>query len=61
MIAYRRKKSSDTWHWCMNCTHWPAADYYEVTAPNLPDSGELCDECKEKRDKGECRKTIGGI
>lgn len=54
MAVYRRKKDSDTWHWCKNCSNWPTSDYEERYAK--PTSGELCDQCKAKERKGECRK-----
>jgi hypothetical protein len=27
MAEYRRKRGSDTWHWCRNCTNDPKTDY----------------------------------
>jgi hypothetical protein len=49
--TYRRKKGSDTWHFCSNCRHWPTSDYDERS--DKP-GGEFCDECKAKRARGEC-------
>ncbi|MCD6569057.1 hypothetical protein J7K70_02900 [bacterium] len=54
MATYRRRKDSDTWHWCRNCSNWPASDYEEKFTK--PSSGELCDQCKAKEKKGECKK-----
>lgn len=53
MANYRRKRSSDTWHWCSNCTEYPESDYLEH--PSKPSSGELCDQCKAKEKAGNCR------
>ena len=52
MTIYRRKKDSDTWHWCRNCSNWPTSDYEEVTAK--PTSGELDNECKAKEKAKNC-------
>lgn len=50
--TYRKRKGGgDTWHFCSNCQHWPRSNYDEQsTRP----SGELCNECKSKRERGEC-------
>jgi hypothetical protein len=51
--TYRRKKRSDSWHFCSNCSEWPTSDYdEEATAPG---TGELCNECKAKREERNCR------
>jgi len=54
MITYRRKKGSDTWHWCSKCSNWPTSDY--ETSYVKPTSGELCNECKAKDREGTCNK-----
>jgi hypothetical protein len=54
MTRYRRKKDSDTWHWCRNCSKWPTWDYEEVNIPAKPSSGELCNECRAKEKAGTC-------
>lgn len=54
MATYRRRKSSDTWHWCRNCSNWPSSDYVEKSSK--PSSGELCDECLAKVKADNCRK-----
>jgi len=51
--TYRRKINRDTWHFCMNCRHWPKTDY--ESRKRKPKSGEMCDECKSKRSKGRCK------
>ena len=53
-MEYRRRKDSDTWHWCTNCSNWPTANY--VTRQTKPTSGELSNECKAKEKDGTCKK-----
>ena len=55
MPTYRRKKGSDAWHWCKNCSNWPTSDYEERTTPGRPSTGELDNECKAKESRGECK------
>ena len=52
METYRKKKGSDTWHWCHNCSNFPKSDYDEQSTK--PTSGELCNECKDKEKAGDC-------
>ncbi len=54
MAEYRRKKDSDTWHWCKNCSNWPVSNY--VSSYSKPSYGELCNECKAKDERRECKK-----
>ena len=54
-MEWRRKKGSDTWHWCVNCSNWPTANY-EVSHAK-PTSGELDNECKAKDAAGDCKKA----
>jgi len=52
---YRKKKGSDTWHWCKNCSNWPTYDYDEKeVGAGRPSGGELCDECIGKEKSGNC-------
>ena len=53
MPEYRRKKGSDTWHWCTNCSKWPTSDY--DASYTKPTSGELDNECKAKEKANECK------
>jgi hypothetical protein len=55
MATYRKKKGSDTWHWCRNCSKWPTSDYEETVTSTRPIIGELCNECKGKEKDGSCR------
>lgn len=44
---FRRRRSSDTWHFCTNCSNWPRNDYVEQI--RKPTWGEYCNECLSKR------------
>lgn len=50
--TYRRRKDKDTWHFCTNCSQWPTWNYVEQATK--PTTGELCNECKGKRERGQC-------
>jgi hypothetical protein len=52
-VAYRRRKGSEAWHWCRNCSTWPTSDFEERESE--PDPGELCNECRAKERSGHCR------
>lgn len=51
-MVWRKKKGSDTWHFCKNCSKWPTYDYEEKYTK--PTSGEFCNECKSKQASGNC-------
>lgn len=51
--TYRRRKGSDTWHFCTNCNNWPTVDYDERS--EKPTTGDQCNECKAKRQSNNCR------
>ncbi len=51
--TYRRRYYSDTWHFCSNCTRWPTSGYEERYSK--PTTGELCNQCRDKRDNRNCR------
>lgn len=51
--TYRRRKGSDTWHFCTNCNNWPTLSYDERS--DRPTSGDLCNECRAKRENNNCR------
>ena len=53
MAEYRRRKSSDTWHWCRNCSKWPTSNY---DSRHTRPSYDLCNECKAKEKEGRCNK-----
>lgn len=52
MPEYRKRKDSDTWHWCRNCSNWPTSDY--DSRYTKPTSGELDNECKAKDAADNC-------
>ncbi len=52
MAEYRKKRGSDTWHFCSNCSNWPLSDY--VSSDTKPTSGEFDNECLAKREAGNC-------
>ena len=49
---YRRRRGTDTWHFCTNCSNWPTSDYESATTK--PTSGEFCNECLAKERAGNC-------
>ena len=56
-MEYRKRKHSDTWHWCRNCSNWPtgrAGVDYDVRYTK-PTTGELDNECLAKQSAGNCR------
>jgi uncharacterized protein (DUF433 family) len=53
VVTYRRRRGHDTWHWCSNCSAWPANDYEEGSS--RPSAGEFCNECQVKQSAGNCR------
>ena len=55
MAVYKKRKGSDTWHWCKNCSLYPKGADVEVKYLK-PSSGELCNECRSKEAQGQCEK-----
>lgn len=53
-MEYRKRKGSDTWHYCHNCTLWPTVTY--DSRISKPTSGELCNQCLAKDRDRVCRK-----
>jgi len=54
MPTYRRIKGTNVWHWCSNCSQWPASNYIEVIRDSRPGGGKLDDECLARETAGEC-------
>jgi hypothetical protein len=56
MPHYRKKRSTDTWHWCKNCPGWPISSYEEEwhSDTERPAVGELCNQCKSKEKANDC-------
>ena len=53
MAPYRKRKGTDTWHFCSNCSNYPTAAESE-TSSSKPSGGELCNECRSKKEKDNC-------
>jgi hypothetical protein len=53
--VYRKKKGTDTWHWCTNCDDWPTSNYDEIVSDKRPTSGELDNQCLSKERRGDCK------
>jgi hypothetical protein len=51
-VSFRRRRGTDTWHFCSNCSHWPREDYDERMTN--PWNGHYCPECLRKRASGAC-------
>ncbi len=51
-LVFRRPAQKDTWHYCRNCSAWPAEEY--VDQAEIP-SDNQCEECRSLWDAGECR------
>ena len=56
MPHYRKRRNTDTWHWCKNCSNWPTSDYVEEwhDGKERPKSGELDNERLAKEKAGDC-------
>lgn len=52
-MTFRKRKSSDTWHFMPSCSNWPTRDFEQRS--DKPKSGELCDQCKAKARKAKKR------
>jgi CheY-like chemotaxis protein len=50
---YRRKHNTDLWHFCSNCTNWPAVDFDENKTDHPP-FDKICAECVQKEHEGTC-------
>lgn len=51
---FRRRSSSDTWHFCANCSNYPTTDYEAHQDDGEPASGKLCNECLSKEKADNC-------
>ena len=50
-----RAIASTRWHFCTNCSQWPAVAYEKVKNPEHPPTDDLCPEYVEKRKRKRCR------
>ena len=46
MVEYRRKKESEMWHWCPDCSNWPTSNY--IVSDSVPTNGDFDKECNLK-------------
>jgi hypothetical protein len=56
MAEFRKRKGSDTWHWCTNCSNWPTGKVgvdFDVRYTR-PSSGELDNQCLAKEKDKSC-------
>ena len=56
-MTYRRTIDSDTWHWRIDCSGWPAGEH--LVSPTTPYYGVLCLECKSKDSESSDRDESG--
>jgi len=56
MPTYVRKKGSDAWHWCKNCSNYPTGSDVETYSGtgSRPSDFELDNECKAKEKANNC-------
>lgn len=56
MLEYRKRKGTDIWHWCTNCSQWPTANYdsQKVMIGERPKNGELDNECLGREQSYNC-------
>jgi len=56
MPTYVKRKNSDTWHWCKNCSNYPSEKVIEKTRRSKPKGAKLCPQCESKAKRGQCDK-----
>jgi hypothetical protein len=52
--TYRKAIGSTVWHFCSNCSTWPADDYIASLSPQQIGREALCTECVARHDVGDC-------
>lgn len=52
--SYRKATDSRIWHFCPNCTTYPANDYVSALLLERGADVELCTECVARHSMGEC-------
>ena len=55
MRLYKRRKGHDTWHWCKECNDYPVMRSDVQATAYTPTTGQLCEQCKSKEEKGDCQ------
>ena len=53
--TYRKTIGSNVWHFCSNCTTWPAEDHISSMTPEQIGEEELCNECVARHNIGDCK------
>ena len=59
MTTYRRRKDSDTWHWCKKCRYYPNnPDDIKVrkAGKERPSYGELDNNCLRLEKEKKCKR-----
>lgn len=54
MATYVQGHKTDTWHFCRNCSNYPMR--INKRRSTKPTTGELCDQCRGKDRRGDCKK-----
>jgi hypothetical protein len=58
-MPYRRLSSAVTWHWCHNCSGWPAANFLQrEDKPPTWTGASLCSECATRDSRCACTHSI---
>jgi hypothetical protein len=58
-MSYRKLDAADTWHWCHNCSGWPAKDYAQrEDKPPTWTGQSLCEECRTRDCSNECQHSV---
>ena len=47
MTEFRRRQSSDRWHWSKGCSNYPT-EQDVIISHSKPEYGSLCEECEQK-------------
>ena len=53
-MPYRKRKGTDTWHFCRNCSNWPTSNFDEQYSK--PTTGEFDNECLAKDRNRTCNR-----
>jgi hypothetical protein len=52
--SYRKAVDSKVWHFCSNCTTYPAENYVSALLPQHGVDAGLCTECVARHAIGDC-------
>jgi hypothetical protein len=56
-MKYRQERPGTTYHWCVNCSGWPTANYRQY---DYPPSGTACKECQSISQSSNCATLVQG-